>query len=419
MKVLWFTTSPVSAANRIVGDFIGESWIGALEREIVKERDIELGIVFNSNVQKTEKHKINEVTYYITPRRSGRHKRKYLFGYKYTIDDSASLDDYIKVIDDFNPNLLHIFGSESNYGLIISKINIPALLHIQGNITVINKKYHSGISKLELLRYSKWKDILRGSSLLHQYKTLQKIGKRELIVYENCRYFLGRTKWDRSIVKILAPHARYFHCDELLRNEFYEAEWKQSKDSMIKLISVSRGGVYKGLETIMETATLLSDLSANFQWFIVGESRDNKVPQIFERKYKKSFSSVNVKFVGSKNVDQLIELLEDSSIFVHPSHIENSPNVVCESMAIGLPVIATSVGGTSSILTDNSEGILVQDGDPYALAGAIIELWDNKSLQIQFSINSRTKAFVRHDPKRIVNDLKQIYKEVIHDYVYK
>jgi len=56
---------------------------------------------------------------------------------------------------------------------------------------------------------------------------------------------------------------------------------------------------------------------------------------------------------------------------------------------------------------------LVQDGDPYALAGAIMELQENSSYANELGMNARAKARVRHNPQRIINEVIKIYSSII------
>ena len=66
-------------------------------------------------------------------------------------------------------------------------------------------------------------------------------------------------------------------------------------------------------------------------------------------------------------------LLMTADVYVQVSHIENSPNSLCEAMLAGVPVVASYPGGTASRVQDLVHGGLVQDGDPYVLAGALKE----------------------------------------------
>jgi len=81
-------------------------------------------------------------------------------------------------------------------------------------------------------------------------------------------------------------------------------------------------------------------------------------------------------------------------------------------MILGMPCIATYAGGTSSLIKDKEEGLLIQDGDPWSMAGAIHELLSNEIEAIEFGKRARERALIRHDKERIVSELLAIYKIV-------
>jgi len=57
--------------------------------------------------------------------------------------------------------------------------------------------------------------------------------------------------------------------------------------------------------------------------------------------------------------------------------------------------------------------LLVQDGDPYAMAGAIIEMRENRGRAVSYGKNAQKKALIRHDKNKIVNNLLNIYRGVL------
>jgi len=97
------------------------------------------------------------------------------------------------------------------------------------------------------------------------------------------------------------------------------------------------------------------------------------------------------------------------------SHIENESNSLYEAMILGLPCISSFVGGTGSTIKDCYNGILIQDGDPWVLAGAILELYNDKEKAILLGQNARETALKRHDKDTIINDIINNYKEIIND----
>jgi glycosyltransferase involved in cell wall biosynthesis len=60
------------------------------------------------------------------------------------------------------------------------------------------------------------------------------------------------------------------------------------------------------------------------------------------------------------------------------------------------------------------EGILVQEGEPYSFAGAIVELTNNYEKAKQLGYNARIKALERHQPNDILKNLLKIYDKIIY-----
>jgi glycosyltransferase involved in cell wall biosynthesis len=113
----------------------------------------------------------------------------------------------------------------------------------------------------------------------------------------------------------------------------------------------------------------------------------------------------------------VIELISKSKLYVHPSYIENSSNSICEAQLLGVPVIAANVGGISSIIENEVSGFLFPSNDIIGLAALIVELsHDNEKLNAISAIGME-RARIRHNRESILNELKNIYKQVISDEV--
>lgn len=84
-------------------------------------------------------------------------------------------------------------------------------------------------------------------------------------------------------------------------------------------------------------------------------------------------------------------LLKQATLFVLPSHFEGMPMSILEAMALGIPVIATRVGGIPDMITHGQEGLLVQPGDGAGLGQAIVALLNNPRLRATMSVACQKK----------------------------
>jgi sugar transferase (PEP-CTERM/EpsH1 system associated) len=81
-------------------------------------------------------------------------------------------------------------------------------------------------------------------------------------------------------------------------------------------------------------------------------------------------------FAGERN--DIPDVMRALDCFVLPSLAEGISNTILEAMASGLPVVATAVGATPELVVPGSTGLLVEPGQPQALAAAIAALAGNE-----------------------------------------
>ncbi len=408
MRVLWFTNTP-SLYQQNANSYNGGGWIESLELHIRKNSSIDLGISFfhSDTVFKAQKE---NVTYYPI-----RNKRNILKKIQYQFDsarkEKEEIQSFLRIVNDFNPDIIHIFGSEMPFGVIAKYISTPVVLHIQGILTpYLNAWFPPGYSRKDipfLFRFN----FVQIFSYLRKYKYFSYQAKQEQKRLSHIFNYMGRTEWDRRVTSILSPNSKYFHCDEILREPFYIADvWRPHQRSKLILATTISSPLYKGFDLILKTATILSSMqSLSFEWHIFG----NINPKLVERMCKVKAEDVNIKLHGIASAEKLVEELLNADIFIHPSYIDNSPNSICEAQMLGLPVISTNVGGISSIIKNNKNGILVPANDPYMLTAKILELRNNKNLAIRLSEGAKYSAYKRHDRDTIVTKNLSIYQSIL------
>lgn len=408
-KILWCLESlPITSKG-----YGGGGWITSLLNEIRKHDQFHIAIAYYSAQEKQSYHKENITYYPISNKKlSPYSKLKSLFK-DYTgwiSSEKVHLIALNNIIRIYQPDIIHVWGTESDMGLIAAVTNIPVILHLQGlHNPIRNALIPPGFSKKDFITsINAPKQIIKNINNLNywEYKS-----EREIRIFKCCKNYFGRTHFDKTISKLYSPNRKYYYCSEILREPFYETEkWNVPNDSSFKLISVISPPLYKGGDIILKTANILKHTSQQqFEWNIIGIDD----LRYLENKYNLKLSDLNIKLLGRKTAIEIKKLELESHLFIHPVYIDNSPNSICEAQMLGLPVISTNVGGIASLIKDGKTGILVPANDPFITAAKIIELTSEQSKLKEISANSQTVANERHNKTNVINSLIQGYKSLL------
>ncbi len=419
MRILWLSSSRGLLNNR--NSYNGEGWISSLQR-VVEQEKATLALAYPSQTPH-QQETIQGTTYYpifMAPR-SPLQKLKYYYGGYKRKETAGCVDQLLSAIKDFQPDIIHLFGLESQFACILGKTDKPVVVHLQGLLSPCsNAFFPPGFNRWSFLfplSVNEW--VLR-NGFIFAHRDISFRGRRELELFRKMDFAMGRTAWDRQLCELLAPQAGYFHVDEVLRPSFYNnaATWKPTSGSFVITSTISQT-VYKGLDLILKTAQLLHDLHINTEWHVVGISQQSRMVKHFERCCHVKSRDVGIMYHGVMNEEELTSLLLRSSVYVHPSYIDNSPNSLCEAQMLGLPVIATNVGGVSTLISNGETGFLVPANAPYELAYLIKQLQQSQDLQTTIARKGAATAALRHDRDTIAKALLSTYETIVTEWKQK
>lgn len=409
MKILWCTHS-LAGFKPEAGGYNGCGWITSLLDQFANLDGFDIGVAFFYG-EDAEPVIEDKITYY--PITQGKvsvlGKMKTFFGdySAWEREEISHLDRLQVIVEKFKPDVIHVWGTETDMGLIANRVDVPVIVHLQGLLNpIFNALLPPGVNQSDYI----FKDGFSPIKILNNLNALNywkyKIS-REVRILRSCKNYFGRTHWDRAICRLYSPTGEYYYCSEILRDIFYHGEWTRDT-SKIRILSTISSPLYKGADLVLKTAHLLKEYAKiDFEWNLVGVGNVKLQEKITHIKA----SEVNVYCRGVKTPEELYQLARKSSVYFHPSYIDNSPNSVCEAQIIGLPVIAVNVGGVSTLIEDKKTGILTPPNEPHMAAMNILNLLDDNKLMVSLSVNSKEEACKRHNPRGIINSLLSLYSQ--------
>jgi glycosyltransferase involved in cell wall biosynthesis len=174
---------------------------------------------------------------------------------------------------------------------------------------------------------------------------------------------------------------------------------------------ISRLNPLKGIEYFLDAAARLSARFGPARFVVVGDGIDPYYRESLERRTAALGLAGKVIFTGFRlDMESVVAELDVS---VLPSLSEGLSNVLLESMAAGIPVVATRVGGNPEVVEDGATGFLVPPRDSDALVDAVARLLSNPALAADFGQAGRKRAEREFSVSRLVAETENLYRKLL------
>ena len=416
MRVMWLTQLQLPGVTG-AGSMGAAGWLDGLRWAIEQyDADTELGIVSWGSVRHAPLQR-GRITYFSLdgPRPATRAQRLAAAWRLETVPREA-VEDAVAIGRSFAPDLVHVHGTEHPLGLAALRLGRPAVATLQGVATALRRHVLGSVPPLEIARSLGTRDFLRGSSYLHWYRGMCKAEATERVILSGLHCFMGQTDWDWEVLKLINPNATYFRGPRVVQQQYYSTEWRGPHSDGTTLFCTSSPAPYKGLETLLEALGLLSALGRrDIRLRVAGDVPGSMMWPWLRGVMRRQGVEGLVTWLGPLPADAVARELAEASAFVLPSHIENESNALIEAMLVGLPCIASAVGGVPSVVRDEVTGLLFNDTDPFALATAILRIADDMEFARTLAVTARSEAQARWEPKKGAHDIRAVYDAVLAD----
>jgi glycosyltransferase involved in cell wall biosynthesis len=187
------------------------------------------------------------------------------------------------------------------------------------------------------------------------------------------------------------------------------------------VVMLSRITRVKGIEDFIDAAAMIAASHPDVQFLVVGAGHilqrgvmadDVYADELQERARQRGLAG-RLKFTGYR--EDVPQILAETSVSVLPSLTEGLSNAILESMAAGVPMVATRVGGTPELIEDGVTGVLVPPREPQTLAAAIARVLDDGALAARLGQAGQRSVAERYSAERMVQSTVELYERLVRE----
>lgn len=285
-----------------------------------------------------------------------------------------------KIIDYENPDLVHLHSSKAGLiGRIAAKISnnkLPVIFTVHGwAFTPGTKKINKALGILT-----------------------------EKIFYRMIDQFICVSNYDKEI----AFHHNFEEKKMItvyngVKSSF-EKKYTEINKKNIVFTMVARFNEQKDQMLLLEAVNQLKNKNILINFVGEGENLGECVEYV-----QKNNLAQNVNFLGFRS--NPMSILINSDVFVLTSFYEGLPISIIEAMSIGLPIVASNVGGNRELVIDGENGYLINDLKELKLA--LTNLVEQEKLRDSFGMKSKDRFESFFTEEKCIKNTKEVYKKII------
>lgn len=413
MKILWLS-------NRILdksSDKQSGTWLTTLAPYIANNKEIELANISIGQVNSFKRKDYLNIKQWIVPKEK-RNKKNGL-------PSTKTVKNIQKAAEEFNPDIIQIWGTENYWGLLTARNLLPGLhlLNMQGLISSIERVYLGNLSPSEIIKCHGIREMIKPNESVIARKrhfTRRAIWEKEII--RNHKFIVKQSNWVAANIKTINAKCHLYTTERTLRKEFLTCKgWNEIEHNTKQkplLFTLCIAHPFKGLHVLIKALELLKMKFPEVTLKIGGmHSKPGIKRSGYERWLRKEITKKNldenIEWLGPLTGDEIISNMQSANVFVHPSFVESYSLAVAEAMAVGIPSVVSFSGALTELANHGDSALYFSPGDSVDCARNIIRLIDYQGLSEKISRNAKKIAITRNNKSDIVKNQIDIYKSVL------
>lgn len=415
MKILWSTTTLIGKAKEYYNGGAGGAggWIDYTLDFLKANPENQISILCSGRTEETLCFPDGQVTYYVIPGGDA--------CTRFRADNPVASEAVRKIIAKENPDLIHIWGCESELGLLIAREarEIPKVVFVQGVMHEIHKEYYDIIKPSQVIRHTTIRDIYKKRTYWQVEKDLRRKDKNEEELLNLCKNIISDNQWCETVCRKVCPQIQRYSYILPINPIFSKFSWEPNESH--RLFVSSQYGPFKGIFTLLKALRIVKKEYPDVKLLIPGGFMSKPIPGrkktffggisvLINKTIRKYSLSENVVDTGTLSPAEMAENLVSSQIYILASSNEHQGMTLREALLVGTPSIATKVGAIEEYVNDGS--ILIPKSNPEEMAKAIIHLFKNPDVCRTLSEKGKACAD-RWNAKPEHMTIEEIYQKII------
>ena len=409
MRVMWFSNAAFAT-----GETAGSgSWLGALAQGLTASGEVELcNVTLDEGGGPRRNDTGGLIKQRLVPRaRLGRDG----------LPPSGVVSSIVDIARDFAPDLVHVWGTETYWGLLTARgiIGLPTMLEIQGLKEPCARVFYGGLTLRERARCVGVREFMEGRSIVsarHRFASWS-VFEREIIAGH--RHITTQSPWVGAWVRGGNRTAHLSHTELALRDPFYSAQpWSGGEDHIV-FCSAAYGLPFKGLHDAVRAFAFLSRRLPRARLRVASpapqgaELRRDGYASWLHRLAAELGVAGRLDWLGMLPAAGIVTELQRCSAMLMPSHCESYSMALAEAMYLGVPAVSARTGGTDWLARDEESALFFNPGDQVLCAHQLERAMMDGDLALALSDMARATAMERHDLPDIVAGQLQRYQSVV------